>query len=465
MAHIFQSDVCAPYFYKEKKMKYFAHKFTTLLFVVLSMGFLTSFSGCDELIEKAKQLIPDAGSQFNAAEEMRGAQGKSDKTLPYAPKGVSTPNTACKGCYYVCSWSSTPNATHYCVNWSLHKNGSKTKEGTSNWIDKLEYGWTIPNEIGIVYVNVYAKNSGGQSREPLSFAVTVKDGKNGQLIFLTHGLNDNVECFKETVNSLKKNDNYFDLGYVTMRKSGNYLNTNKGLKQIIDEKIFQGINVLVRTEFSAGNLSFEKQLEEMKQMVAKFEGHNANVIFIGHSMGGLASINYGMYYTTGKNLNKKVKIITVDTPYQPNNYARTVWGGKDEKQQLISEFSEWSGKQTRGYAHRDLGGFGTAFSDLRIMWNDYYRGSAKLYAISVSINNDWRWEKVGDGIVDIPSQQGNFLENQDVVVGKWNRIDTLKTIFGKGGGSGFYSTKNSYFHSNTPALPEVIAQIKGIIEK
>jgi len=435
------------------------------LFAVL-FGSLILFTGCDEIRALVQKIIPDAGEQFNAAEEMRGAQGKSDKIRPYAPKGVSTTNSACKGNYYACSWSSAKNATNYCLNWSLHKNGSKIKEGTSDWIDKLEYGWTVPNETGIMYVNVYAKNSSGQSQEPLAFSVTVKEGKNGQLIFLTHGLNDGVTCFEETVYSLIKNDNYFDLGYVTMRKSGNYLNANKGLKQIIDEKIFQGINVLVRTEFSAGNLSFDKQLEEMKQMGAKFEGHNANVIFIGHSMGGLASINYAMYYTY-KYTNKKVKIITVDTPYQPNYYARTVWGGKDEKQQLISEFSEWIGKQTRGEAHRDLGGFGTAFSDLQNKWNNYYTGSAKLYAISVSINNDWRCQKVGDGIVDIPAQQGNFLESQDIVVGIWNRIDTMRTIFPKrvAVGGGTFGIKSSYFHSNTPALPEVIAQIKGIIEQ
>ena len=152
-------------------MKYFIHKLTIGLFVVLSI----SFCGCDEvnkLIEKAKQLIPDSGYQYNAEDEREWAQGTSNKMRPNAPKGVNAPNKVPKGCYYSFSWNA-PNATQCCVNWSFfNKNGEK-KEGTSNWIDKLEHTWRVPNEEGVMYVNVYAKNLGGQSQEPLAFEVKV----------------------------------------------------------------------------------------------------------------------------------------------------------------------------------------------------------------------------------------------------------------------------------------------------
>lgn len=306
----------------------------------------------------------------------------------------------------------------------------------------------------------------------------VKNIKKGKLIFLTHGLNDGVSCFEETVKSLKNDkEKYFELGYITMRDNSkspvlhyakNYSPSVKNASNV-NELINKGQNVLVRIEFSDGNLSFNEQFSQMDKMLFEFEGHSADVVFIGHSMGGLASIRYGMYYAKN-NPSKKVKIITVDTPYQPNYYARTVWGGKNEKQGLISEFSEWSGKQKRGNAHRDLGGYkddvgNFALLDLRNKWNEYkkYSGTAELFAISVSINNDSRWSEVGDGIVDIPAQQGNFLENLDNV-GKWNAVTLKPTIFGKGGGKGFYSTKNPYFHSNTPALLEVIKQISNIVE-
>ena len=470
-------------------------KLTTLLFMSMFIGCLFTLNSCNEinaLIAKAKQLIPEAGPQFNAEEERLASAGKSDVIRPYAPKGVSTPKMALKGGFYACAWSSTKNASHYCLNWSLHKNGSKIAEGTSDWIDELEYSWTVPNETGTMYVNVYARNSGGQSLDPLTFTATVKEGQKGQLVFLTHGLNSDVSCFGETVKSLRSNSDYFDLGYVTMRKSGNYLNTNNGLKQkqAVDEQILQGINVLVRTEFSAGNLSFDQQLKEMEQMAAKFDGHNADVVFIGHSMGGLASINYGIDYAK-RNTNKKVKIITVSTPYQPNNYARTVWGGKDEIPGIISNFSAWLSGQQRGLAHRDLGGFETALSGLRKKWHNCSSDNITLYAISVSMYSklEMRREAIGDGIVDIPAQKGEFLEDfQNLLnVGKWEKINIQETFYGTGISTigidmsaavlsgkyflllfsdlgGLNDTNNSHYHTETPKLDDVIALIGTIVD-
>lgn len=173
MAHIQKhSDVCVPIFFCEKSKKMGRYFIENLVFLIL-FGSLILLSACDQINELAKQIIPDSGEQYNAAEEMRGSQGTSDKILPCAPKGISTPNTAYRGCDYSINWYSAPNATQYCVNWSLHKNGSKIKEGTSDWIDKLEYKWLLPDETGIMYVNVYAKNSGGQSKSPLAFEVTL----------------------------------------------------------------------------------------------------------------------------------------------------------------------------------------------------------------------------------------------------------------------------------------------------
>ena len=319
--------------------------------------------------------------------------------------------------------------------------------------------------------------------------------KKGQLIFLTHGLEDNGTCFEQTVESLKldKNGNYHDYGLV----SASYIKENENKSQYINQLINGGKNVLVRLEFSAGNLSFNEQFSQMDKMVKQFEGHFANVVFIGHSMGGLASIRYGMYYAKN-NPSKKVKIITVDTPYQPNNYAKMVWNKENLISGTISFIGQKLSDQKRGYAHRDLGGYkddvgNFALLDLRNNWNQYkkyYSGeTAELYAISVSMysKSEPRWSEIGDGIVDIPAQQGDFREKLDSV-GKWDKVNKQETIFGTGistigidiatavssgkyflllfsDAGGINDRKNPYFHQKTPALPKVIEKIKKIIEE
>jgi len=452
-----------------------------------------------ELIEEVKKLIPDPGSQYNAAEELRWAQGKSDKIRPYAPNGANNPNTAYRGTYYSCNWNSAPNATQYCVNWSLHKNGSKITEGTSDWIDKLEYKWLLPNETGVMYVNVYAKNSGGQSQDPLAFEVTVMN--KGKLIFFTHGLNSDIDCFKKTVNALKSNK-YF-LAEVTMKGSGTkpkiiVPNNILDIKKFIEEKVGKEVNVLIRTEFSDNNLSFDEQFSQLDLMVKKFEIDYTNVIFIGHSMGGLISINQGMTYADRKkNQRINVTVITVSTPYQPNNYAKVVWQKEEPGffTGLISNFAAWLAEQQRGFAHRDLGGFADdegkyALSELKNKWNNY-TGNVMLYAISVSMysKSELRWKAIGDGMVDIPAQQGDFLKNLNNV-GKWNKVKKQETIFGTGKSAiidlkdleniteilngnylawleagGMNDKKKPGYHKNTPYMPKVIGDIKIIIEE
>jgi len=325
--------------------------------------------------------------------------------------------------------------------------------------------------------------------------------KKGKLIILTHGLNGHKDSFLATVDSLKKNENYFDLEVVSMRDQ--YVPKHPQNANKVNELINQGKNVLVRIEFSAGNLSFNEQFSQMDKMLQKFEGHLADVVFIGHSMGGLASIRYGMYYAK-KNPNKRVKIITVDTPYQPNNYARVVWQEEEPGwlAGLIPKFLDWLKIQHRGAAHRDLGGFADeignyALSDLRNNWNQYKKyymesETAELYAISVSMysKSEPHWLEIGDGIVDIPAQQGNFIEGKNYHnIDDWYGVIQQETIFGTGtsissavsdiieiimsgnyflvlnfSAGGVNDKKKPGYHNNTPSMSQVIHQIKKIVE-
>ena len=418
-------------------------KLAAYFFVVVSIFLFSSFSSCDEIIDKARQAVPKAGDKYNAAEEMRRAQGTSDKIRPYAPKGANTPTKVGKGCYYSLSWHSALNASLYCVNWSFYNNNNeKKKEGTSDWIDKYEYGWNVPDEEGIMYVNVYSKNSAGQSKEPLSYIVTIS--KKGKLIFLTHGLNDNIgACFQETVIILLGYDNYRHYG----RVSASYVRKNENKSQYINQLIDEGKNVLVNLEFSEGNLSFAKQLEEMRKMVAIFHGHNAsNVVFVGHSMGGLAGINYGVEYAdTYKG--KKIKIITVSTPFSANNYA------------IFEHFRNW-GRITG--AQWDLAGFSIALPNLKSKWIEYKRniGSIELHTIGIigSSNNVKDRNNRGDCIIDVDTQLG----------ADWGIISSQYTITRNNNNSekiDVWDTKDPYHHCNTDNLPQVAKRIKEIVEK
>lgn len=297
----------------------------------------------------------------------------------------------------------------------------------------------------------------------------------GKLIFFTHGLNDGIKCFEETVKSLVKYENYFDFGSVSMRNKEripivnlkDIINTPTSRKDVINNLIDKGINVFVRLEFSAGNLSFADQLEEMRKMVTIFHGHNADVVFVGHSMGGLASINYGVEYADTYKGVKNIKIITVSTPYQPNFYAALVWEDKDPRIQIIFEIFG----QHRGKAHRDLGGYADdkgkyALSELRNKWIKY-KGNIKtieLHTIGVigsSINVIDRNDR-GDGIIDIHTQLGT-----DPLWGRGN-ISSQFTIIRNDNNNvklDWVDTGAPYHHCNTSYFPEVIEQIKKIIEQ
>ena len=319
------------------------------------------------------------------------------------------------------------------------------------------------------------------------FAGSGKGKDKGQVIFLTHGLADSAGCFQQTIKNLKliTSEKYISLGVITTGRgsdSSQYYtgsdrpgiyyndevrekmiqeygedagkNPDKYVSRIIDYYTERGYNVLIRTEFSQGNLSFEFQKIEMGVMVGKFEGHKADVTFIGHSMGGLASINYGMRYAT-LHPTKQVTVITVDTPYHKNTYAAAVWDN------AIGFIGAIAG-QKRGLAHRDLGGYSDALEKLKNSWNSYKGTNIELYAINVSMyskNLEPNWSSKGDGIVSIPSQQG---------VG-WNRVNVQATIFGTGQGKPLSledaaNTDHLYHHTNTPKRMEVATQINKLIK-
>ena len=197
---------------------------------------------------------------------------------------------------------------------------------------------------------------------------------------------------------------------------------NNGQKAISDTWTVWWLSQPVITEFSDNNLSFDRQLFEISLMISMFKGYRADLVFIGHSMGGLTSINVGMAYANA-NKTRNVKIITLDTPYQPNNYAREAWND-------TSGFTANVAGQTRGEAHRDLGGRSDALANLHDKWNNFSGKNVKLHAISVSLYSEQesRYMEIGDGIVDIPAQQGKFLEKLDNV-GIWNNVTTKKTIW------------------------------------
>ena len=375
---------------------------------------------------------------------------------------VSAPSRVDPGSPFKISWPISC-APKYKIDCFFYGNDDKLKYKRDDleWSGKNEYIFEAPNECG--YFNFFVKAKDDHT-EGSSAVVTVEVTTKGKLVFLTHGLNDNGTCFEQTVKSLALVKNrYHDYGLV----SASYVTKAQYVNQLTDE----GKNVLVRLEFSAGNLSFEDQLKEMEKMVAIFSDQNADVVFIGHSMGGLASINYGIKYANAHQ-SRNIKIITVSTPYHPNNWAKIAWFN-DESNNLIGSLINIFAQQNVGEAHRDLGGVGNALINLQNTWNNFTRSnngsSTKLHAICVSMYAKWdennktnteeHWSDKGDGVVDIPSQEG---------VG-WHNVIQTKTIFGFGKGhttplGDLQDTSNSYHHVNTPKLSDVIKQIREIIE-
>jgi len=190
-------------------------------------------------------------------------------------------------------------------------------------------------------------------------------------------------------------------------------------------------------------------------MVAMFDGHNADVVFVGHSMGGLASINYGIDYAEN-HPNKQVSIITVSTPFSPNFYA-----GLD-KAALNGIFTGWIDNG----ASSDLAGWHlpftkSALSKLRTNWINYKgkKGTAQLHTIGIigSSNNVKDRDNRGDGIINICTQLGADWGNicsQDTIKRDNNNNTKLDAI----------DKKDPYHHMNTSNLPKVAERINEIVK-
>jgi hypothetical protein len=205
-------------------------------------------------------------------------------------------------------------------------------------------------------------------------------------------------------------------------------------------------------------------------------------------MGGLASINYAIKYAE-ENKDKKVKIITVDTPYQPNNYAAAMWlseyvnidiplpfGGKVTIHG--KDVAEWTSKQKKGDAHRDLGGLSSALADLREKWNSSNNDRMTLHAIAVSMNGKDEESAIndmlGDGVVDVPAQHGRYCYNVgsnpptlvEMKADAWKNIKTKSIVWGNQKKLlPLTAMDNDYHHCNTPAFQKVIDKIRDIIEQ
>ena len=364
-----------------------------------------------------------------------GREGTNDCLLLFPPQDDLSPKTVLVGNKYTLRWKPVECATRYIVHWSFYGyDGNKKSEGNSEWITRTE--WTLdkfPNECGNLYFNIYAGDAYKEGEKSLDISVDVVH--KGKLIFLTHGLNDNKgACFQETVKRLAEYDNYYNYG----RVSASHISENENKAQYINQFIDVGKNVLVRLEFSEGNLSFTEQLDEMTDMVHIFYGQNADkVIFVGHSMGGLASINYGVKYATYRN-NKKVTIITVSTPFNDNNYGK-----------VLGFFGDKAGK--------DLGGRTSSLSDLKEKWTKYK--NCELHTIGIvgsSKGSKENKDKRGDGIIDITTQLG----------ADWEGICSQYTIYRIDGNAkvDWVDVFSPYHHMYTSNLPEIAERINEIVK-
>ena len=336
----------------------------------------------------------------------------------------------------------------------------------------------VPNQPAIIQslnLYVYAMSNPLKYYDPMGLAV----------IFMTHGLDDSAYCFVGTdggaIKNLK-NDNpskYISFGVVTAGRgdangqyytgsdqAGLYMNDDvreKGIElfgrdfqndpakvaQLMDYYTDQGIDVLIRTEFSAGNLSFDTQLTQFGEMVDRFGNFKDDVTFLGHSMGGLASINYGVDYALKEeNKNKQVNIITISIPYVANNWS------KDKNVATLGAYA----------ALRDLSSK-KAIGKIKDKWEKYKKdeGTAELYAIGIVATapgngKDSDREKRGDGIMSLSDQLG----------GDWNSAYISETFTITGNGKtkiDVWDTGDSYHHMNTPRLPEVAKHINNLINK
>ncbi|NLB81312.1 MAG: RHS repeat protein, partial [Clostridiaceae bacterium] len=166
-------------------------------------------------------------------------------------------------------------------------------------------------------------------------------GYEGEAIFFVHGVNSNVDAFRDTVANLKTDNRFISAGIISMRTwngkvqltfNDDFLQAarskakmsaaeyNKFIKMQTGEKmnflLSRDVNVMFRVEFSNQTGGHLEQIGELKTMINEAVYYGTPVTLVGHSKGGIVSVGYA------NEMGRKVsKVITVNTPYQPNAYA------------------------------------------------------------------------------------------------------------------------------------------------
>lgn len=233
-----------------------------------------------------------------------------------------------------------------------------------------------------------------------------KNKDKGNLLLFQHGVLDDCTEFAKMVKELKKDEKFIDGGLITSRvkinskwnskpsTSLNYkayrffknlkeshavkrrtfnpaqvllssdfeellnkyvekelLNT-MSLKEKIKVLTEAGYYVMFRTEFLNSNASQIKQENELSRFVKVTSFDSDKVILIGHSQGGLVSMGFAI-----SNPQKVKKLITIATPFEPNNIAK-----------LSKSFL---GDLLRGNEPglHDIAGFTDVLKKTRVKWN------------------------------------------------------------------------------------------------
>lgn len=267
-----------------------------------------------------------------------------------------------------------------------------------------------------------------------------------------HGVNANRSSFQQMTESLGDVKNVVDLGVISNgRIDYNIgsddkvqalfdklkLNSNDSPTYITDKLLAHGYNVNYRTEFSNPTGEHFEQIGELSRYINLVTHKDEKVNLVGHSKGGLVSIGYTAFHPGKVN-----KVITINTPYKPNKFAKEsvkaidkayakykeaivdyqvidpgVSGLMEKKLKLAKTAFDkamnigTSGSQT-DYEMigglRDLAGETPALNNIRRQWNTQQANgnlsSIQAYAIATD-SYEYNGTK-GDGVVSLESQRG-----------------------------------------------------------
>ena len=312
---------------------------------------------------------------------------------------------------------------------------------------------------------------------------------NARVTLFQHGVNSDRGTFKDMTASMGARESSIkaiDLGVISQdgvsynkaalkELSDLGIKDTKDSRKVVDKLLSLGYNVLYRTEFSNPTGGHFEQINELSQYVNQVTRSDEKVNLVGHSKGGLVSIGYTAY-----NPDKVNKVITVDTPYEPNLFAKASVELMDNAAYLVKKAAEkaeknpsigniaklfaakeafelamkagTAGSQTdysKVQGTRDLAGETDALQKIRDQWNmQQANGNLKsvdAYAIgtdsfdSLSLGGSslfqlgdegYNLTGHGDGIVSLESQLGKGF----------NGIETFTyKVSGKGRNSIAYS--------------------------